>query len=55
MVRMVNSFDFLCVFGYVGPLLLRELFSTCSEQGLLFIAFHGLLITVASLIAEHGL
>ena len=30
-------------------------FSSCSEQGLLFIAVHGLLIAVASLFAEHGL
>ena len=30
-------------------------FSTCSELGLLFIAVHGLLIVVASLVAEHGL
>ena len=30
-------------------------FSSCSERGLLFIAGHGLLISVASLVAEHGL
>ena len=30
-------------------------FSSCDEQGLLFIAVHRLLITVASLVAEHGL
>ena len=30
-------------------------FSSCSEWGLLFIAVHGLLIVVASLVAEHGL
>ena len=33
-------------------------FSSCGEQGLLFIAVHGLLmllIVVASLVAEHGL
>ena len=29
-------------------------FSNCSEQGLLFVAVHGLLIAVASLAAEHG-
>ena len=29
--------------------------STCGEQGLLFIAVHGLLIAVASLVAEHRL
>ena len=30
-------------------------FSSCGEQGLLFVAVHGLLIAVASLVAEHGL
>ena len=29
------------------------LFSSCGEWGLLFIAVHGLLIAVASLVAEH--
>ena len=31
------------------------LFSGCGEQGLLFVALHGLLTAVASLFAEHGL
>ena len=30
-------------------------FSSCREQGPLFIAVLGLLIAVASLVAEHGL
>ena len=30
-------------------------FSSGSEQGLLFVVVHGLLITVASLVVEHGL
>ena len=30
-------------------------FSSCGEQGLLFVVVHGLLITVASLVVEHGL
>ena len=30
-------------------------FSSCGEWGLLFIAVHGLLIAVASLVVEHGL
>ena len=33
----------------------RGLFSSCSEWGLLFVAVRGLLIAVASLVAEHGL
>ena len=30
-------------------------FSSCSEWGLLFVVVRGLLIEVASLVAEHGL
>ena len=30
-------------------------FSSCGARGLLFFAVHGLLIAVASLVAEHGL
>ena len=30
-------------------------FSSCGEQGLLFVAVRGLLSTVASLVAEHRL
>ena len=29
--------------------------SSCGERGLLFIAVHGLLIAVTSLVVEHGL
>ena len=32
-----------------------QAFSSCGEQGLLFIAVRGLLIAVASLVAEHQL
>ena len=31
-----------------------QAFSSCSEWGLLFVAVHGLLIVVASLVVEHG-
>ena len=41
--------------GYVGSSLLCVSFSSCGEQGLLFIAVRGLLIVVASLVVEHGL
>ena len=30
-------------------------FSSCGEWGLLFVAVHGFLSAVASLVAEHGL
>ena len=32
-----------------------QAFSSCGEWGLLFLAVRGLLIAVASLVAEHGL
>ena len=32
-----------------------QAFSSCGERGLLFVAVRGLLIAVASLVAEHGL
>ena len=34
--------------------MLYRLFPSCGEWGLLFVAFHGLLIAVASLVEEHG-
>ena len=46
---------YLFIFGCVGSSLLRAGFSSCSEWGPLFIAVRGLLIVVASLVAEHGL
>ena len=32
-----------------------QAFSSCGKQGLLFLAVRGLLIVVASLVAQHGL
>ena len=32
-----------------------QAFSSCGERGLLFVVVRGLLIEVASLVAEHGL
>ena len=46
------SFFFLAVLVFLA---VRSLFSSCSEQGLLFIAVCSLLIVVASLVADHGL
>ena len=39
----------------LGLLCCMQAFSSCGEQGLLFVAVCGLLIAVASLVAEHGL
>ena len=47
---------FFFFFGCIGSLLLHAGFlSSCGERGLLFIAVHGLLMAVASPVAEHGL
>ena len=45
----------LFIFGCAGSLLLRGLFSSCGEWGLLFLAGRRLLITVASLLWSTGL
>ena len=42
-------------FHCVGFSLLCVGFLSFGEQGLLFLAVHGLLIVVASLVVEHGL
>ena len=39
----------------LGLLCCVQAFSGCGERGLLSVAVHGLLIAVASLVAEHGL
>ena len=46
---------FFFFFAVLGPCYFVRVFSSCSKQGLLFIAVHGLLISVASLVIEHGL
>ena len=42
-------------FGYAGSLLLRGLFLSSREQGLLFVAVCGLLIVVTARLAGHRL
>ena len=62
-VWKIKSFFFFNKFIYFIYLFLAALglrccvraFSSCGERGLLFVAVHGLLIAVASLVAEHGL
>ena len=49
---------YVCIYLFMAALGLRccaRAFSSCGERGLLFIAVRGLLIVVASLVAEHGL
>ena len=57
------TFSFLKKLIYLTYLFLAALglhccawaFSSCGEWGLLFVAVHGLLVAVASLVVEHGL
>ena len=52
------SFFFKLIYLFLAALGLRcctWAFSSCGERGLLFVAVHRFLITVASLVAEHGL
>ena len=46
---------FFFVFVCIVSSLLCTAFSSCGERALLFVAVCGLLIMVASLVAEHGL
>ena len=46
---------FIFIFGCVGSCHCVRAFSSCGEQGLLLVAVRGLLIVVASLVAEHRL
>ena len=57
---LINSllFIYLCIYLFLAVLGLcccSRVFPSCGEQGLLFIVVRGLLIAVASLVAEHGL
>ena len=45
----------LFIYGHARSSLTCGLFSSCGEQGLLLVAVCGLLVAVASLVAEHGL
>ena len=52
------KFIYLFTYLFLAALGLRcctQASSSCGEWGLLFIAVHGLLIVVASFVAEHGL
>ena len=50
----INLFIYLFLAAW-GLCCCAQAFSSCSEQGLLFVAVHGLLIAVTSLVAEHRL
>ena len=46
---------FIYLLAVLGLCCCARAFSSCGEQGLLFIVVRGLLIAVASLVVEHGL
>ena len=48
-------FFFFFFLAALGLRCCARFFSSCGERGLFFVAVHGLLIAVASLVAEHGL
>ena len=51
-----NKFIFIYLFlAALGLCCCARAFSSCGERGLLFVAVCGLLIAVASLVAEHWL
>ena len=58
-VHFRKKFVFICLFilflASLGLHCCMWAFSSCSEWGLLFVVVRGLLIAVASLVAEHGL
>ena len=57
-VFFINVFIYLLIYLFLAALGLYccpRAFSSCGEQGLLFVAVCGLLIAVASLVAEHRL
>ena len=52
--KLINLFVYLFL-AALGLCCYARAFSSCGERGLLFVAVRGLLIVVASLVAEHGL
>ena len=48
-------FFFNLFLSVLGLRCCAQAFSSCGERGLLFVVVRGLLIAVASLVAEHGL
>ena len=55
-IYFINLFILFYLFlAVLGLCCCARDFSSCGERGLLFIVVHGLLIAVASLVAEHGL
>ena len=51
----IYLFSFIYFLAVLGLWCCMQAFSTCGEQGLLFVVVCGFLIAVASLVVEHGL
>ena len=54
---LINLFIYVFIYLFLaalGLLCCTRAFSSCGERGPLFVAVRGLLIAVASLVAEHG-
>ena len=54
LIFLINYFIYLFL-AALGLHCCVRAFSSCGEQGLLFVVVRGLLIAVASLVAEHRL
>ena len=55
-IIFIDLFIFIYLFlAALGLCCCSQAFFSCGERGLLFVAVRGLLIAVASLVAEHGL
>ena len=52
---LTNLFIYFLNFWLRWVFIAAQAFSSCGEWGLLFVVVHGLLIAVASLVAEHRL
>ena len=50
----INKFIYLFL-AELGLCCCARAFSSCGEQGLLFVAVHGLLVAESSLVVAHGL
>ena len=48
-------FFFFFLIYFLPRCVCAQVFSSCGKQGLLFVKVHGLLIVIASLVAEHRL
>ena len=54
-IFIFKTYLFYLFLAALGLRCCAQAFSSCIELGLLFVAVRGLLIAVASLVAEHGL